>query len=129
MQVGSRWVDEYSETREYFERLEKMKREAQEVQKARGKFTPPSDPLISKRPALAAYLADAFWDDGTPREVCTLKVRWDADNVTVSLQDGEKERSMTTTSSSLDDALELMEAHIVAKGPSWRSWGNFKKKK
>lgn len=112
----------------FFERMTRMKREAQEIQKKQGKFIPLAEPLLKQCPRLNEYLGDAFWDDGTPREVCSLSVRWDGGNVTVSLVDKDNERSMTTTSASFQEALETMEAHIQRSGPAWRNWGKPKKK-
>jgi len=116
------WVESF------FEGMCRMKREAQEVQKKQGKFIPLAEPILKGLPRLNEYLGDAFWDDGSPRDVCSISVRWDGSNCTVSLVDKENERSMTTTSASFQEALEAMEAHISRSGPAWRNWGKPKKR-
>ena len=112
---------------DFWNEREKMKRDAQDQQKKRGKFEPSSDPLIAALPRLNELLTDCWWDDGKPRDVCSLSIRWDGDSVSVTLTDKEAQRSMTTTSTSAQEALEAMERHIEERGPAWRSWAKQKR--
>ena len=114
-------------TREYFERLEEMKRVQTETQKGKGKWTPSKDQFLKGRPTIDAFLTDAWWDDGKPRDVCSLTVRIGFECAMVSLNDSENEQSITTNGKDVDDALDRLEAYIAPGNASWRPWGKKRK--
>ncbi len=114
--------------KEYYERVSKMKDDMEGKQGKAGKWTPPSDPFLKPYPIISQFLTDCFFDNGKKRETSSLKVKFWSDSVDISLNDHEKQRSCTTTSETLERALELLERHLAAGGAPWREWGGFKKK-
>jgi len=110
-------------TRDHFERLEEMKRVQTETQKSKGKWSPSKDVFLKGRPSLDQFLTDAWWDDGKPRDVCTLTVRVGFESAMVSLNDAENEQSISTNGKDVDDAIERLEAYLATGTPSWRPWG------
>lgn len=116
-----------SATRAYFERLEEMKREQAQTQRSKGKWTPSPDPFLHGRPAIDQHLTDAWWDDGKPREVCSLTVRVGSGTAMVSLNDSDNEQSITTNAGDVNEALDRLEAYLTTGTPSWRSWGKKRK--
>jgi hypothetical protein len=114
-------------SREYFERIEEMKRAQAETQKAKGKWVPSTDRFLKDRPTIDAYLTDAWWDDGKPREVCSLTIRVGNGNAMVSLNDADNEQSISTNGEDVNDALDRLEAYLATGNPSWRAWGKKRK--
>jgi hypothetical protein len=114
--------------KEYYERVSKMKDDQESGQKKAGKWVPPSDPFLAVYPTISQFLTDCFFDNGKKRETSTLRVKWWGDCVDVSINDGEKRRTCTTTSDTLEAALQLLETHLASGGAPWRYWGDFKKK-
>lgn len=108
---------------DYLLRSEEMKREAEIQQAKRGKFEVPADPFWEGLPTIAAYCCDHWWDDGKPRTVCKMSIVNYGSSVNVNLNDEERRRSITTTSGTVREALELLEAHLSAGNAPWRSWG------
>jgi hypothetical protein len=113
--------------REYFERLEDMKRAQAETQRSKGKWTPSTDQFLKDRPTVDSYLTDAWWDDGKPREVCSLTIRVGNGNAMVSLNDADQEQSITTNGEDVNDALDRLEAYLANGTITWRSWGKRRK--
>jgi len=114
-------------TRDFFERLEEMKRINQEKQAKAGKWVQTDDGFVKDRPQLDAYMTDGFWDDGKPRDVCSLTIRLSKAGAMVSLNDPENEQSITTNAQSVEAALEALEAYLATGNPSWRAWGKKKR--
>lgn len=106
-----------------------MKREEAAVQKAKGKFTPPIDPIFKALPKLAAFVADAWWDDGSPRDPCTVSVNWKSGMAMVQLNDSENERCLATTAESLSDGLKALETLLEGAVLPWRYWQKKRDKK
>jgi len=106
-----------------------MKKYTIEATKADKKWKAPLEPVLKERPHVAQLLTDAWWDDGTPREVCTLTVRVGLEQTQLNVNDAENEQSITTTAETLDAALTLLEDALASGRNLWRKWGNFKKKK
>lgn len=104
-----------------------MKRAQTETQKAKGKWIPSTDRFLKDRPTVDSYLTDAWWDDGKPREVCSLTIRVGNGNAMVSLNDADNEQSITTNGEDVNDALDRLEAYLATGTPSWRSWGKKRK--
>jgi len=113
----------FSASREYFERLGDMKRAQAEMQKSKGKWTPSTDRFLKDRPTIDQHLTDAWWDDGKPREVCSLTIRMGHSAAMVSLNDSDNEQSITTNAESVEEALDRLEAYLSTGTPSWRPWG------
>lgn len=113
-------------SREYFEGLEEMKRYNSDNQKKAGKFVLSKDHFLKDRPNLDAMLNDAFWDDGKPRETCSLTVRTGTDRAMVSLNDSDLEQSISTNGENVQDALDRLEAYLTGGNPTWRPWGRKK---
>lgn len=110
-------------TREHLEGIESMKRFNQDGQKKQGKWVPSGDKFLKDRPFVDALLTDAWWDDGKPRDVCSLTVRVGTRSASVSVNDAENEASITTQGESVEDALDRLEAYLAAGNPTWRQWG------
>lgn len=106
-----------------------MKKEHKEKAKAPGKFHPPPDPVFKQRSQLAAAVADPWWDDGTSREPYGLSINWSTGACSVTLNDKEEGRSITTTADALEEALDAMEALLATERRPWRYWKGFKPKK
>lgn len=106
-----------------------MKREQQETQRKKGKFVPPSDPLLDGLPHVAEGLADVLWDDGSPREPWSLSVNWSGPMPTVQLNDKEVGRSAASTAPTVREALLALEALIVSGGLPWRYWDPKRKRR
>jgi len=105
-----------------------MKRYNEENQKKAGKFDRSKDPWFKSRPHLDAFMRDAFWEDGKPRECCRISISAGTHQCVVSLNDSDAEQSITTTSETVEDALDRLEAYLASGNPSWRSWGKKKTK-
>lgn len=106
-----------------------MKRYMTEATKADKKWKSPSEPMLMKRPLIAQLLTDPWWEDGSPREVCSMTIRVGLDQTQISVNDTDNEQSITTTAGSLDEALETLEEALGAGRNLWRKWGGFKKRK
>jgi hypothetical protein len=118
---GARPVSGRTKVNAYWE-WQTMKRFQQETQKAKGKWELPEDPFLQHIPLIAALLTDAWWDDGKPREVCGLTVRFTSDSCQVSINDTDGKQSITTTSYSLEAALSEMEKGLSEGKSMWRKW-------
>lgn len=106
-----------------------MKRYMQEATKADKKWKQPVEPLLKNRPHLAQLLTDPWWEDGKPRDVCYLTVRIGLESCQISVNDPENEASATTTSTSLEEAMDLLEDCLAAGKNPFRAWNNGKKRK
>jgi len=119
------WVE--GPTARFYRELDEMKRYNAETQKKTGKWAPSGGQFLKDRPSIDQFLTDAFWDDGKPRDVCSLTIRAGAHSGSVSLNDPEQEQSISTNGESVDDALDRLEAYLAAGNPSWRPWGKKKR--
>lgn len=125
--VRTRPVYVENPTAKYHRELDEMKRFNQETQRKAGKWIPSEDPLLARYPNLDQYLTDAWWEDGKPREVCSITVRAGKQQATVSLNDADGEQSISTSGESIEDALGRLEAYLAAGNPTWRPWGRKKR--
>ena len=114
-------------TSKHFQEIEDMKRYNQEAQKSVGKWSPTKDDFVKGMPKLDGMLTDAWWDDGKPREVCSLTVRLGNGQAVVSINDPDAEQSITTTAETVREAMERLEAYLGQPHPSWRPWGKKKR--
>jgi len=106
-----------------------MKREGQAEQKKKGKFVAPDDPFLKDRPKLAEAVADAWWDDGSPRDPFTMSVSWSSGVVVAQLNDKEQDRSLATTADTLEKAGDNFEELLGKSVLPWRYWKSRGKKK
>lgn len=82
-----------------------------------------SDAGFQKRyPAITAFLADAWWDDGEPRELGSLTVRMGGEKVQVSLTDYDQRATSFTDAETLDEALALAEEALSAGKMRFTPW-------
>lgn len=112
-----------------FRRIEEMKRYGVDTQKKTGKWQPHGDPLLKPYPTINQLCSDYVWEDGTPREPCTLKFGFGPDGARVTITDGELKASITTFAETSTDALTLLDEALAANKVSWRPWPNQGKKK
>lgn len=104
-----------------------MKRPLESSKGPKGKWACP-DPSWGKRfPTIAEYMCDGFWEDGKPREVASLTVRFDGNGATVSLSDHAMQRSSFTTGDGVEAALVLLEEALQSGRNIWRPWKAGKK--
>lgn len=109
---------------EHFAEIEKMIDEAGDKQKP-SKWEGSTDPFITTYPTINRYCTDFWWEKPVvkPRTPCTLAIQFFSGTVQVSINDKEKRRSMHTTSTTVAEALQLMEDHLAAGNAPWRDWG------
>ena len=100
-----------------------MKREQAEKQSKAGKYVHPQVGDLVEYPTMSPYLLDCWWDDGKPRETCTLSIKFLGDTVQLSMNDKEQRRSITTTAETLPDAMEALEKCLATGRAPWRPWG------
>jgi len=70
-----------------------MKRYNQTSQGSSEGYRHPDDPFFKDYPEVARFMTDAWWEDGKPREVCSLTFRAGSDNAHVSLNDKENDQN------------------------------------
>ena len=99
-----------------------MKRDAAAKQGAKGKWVPPTDPVLAGLPALAQGLTDHLWDDGTPRDPWSLSINWSGPMPTVMINDREAGRSAASTAPTVREAMELLDALVKSEAIPWRYW-------
>jgi len=100
-----------------------MKRDESMKQKGAGKWTPSGDPFFKPYPQLEALLGDRWWDDGKPRQPCTLRIDLVGDGCQLTILDAENRRSWYTMAQSVQQGVQLIEEHLHAGGAAWRPWG------
>lgn len=93
-----------------------------------GKFEPPPDGIFHGRPNLADACCNPFWDDRSPKGCWALSLNWDTGMCTVSVSDKEEGRSLNSTASTAEEALDLMEALLATEHRPWRYWGGKRRK-
>lgn len=109
-------------TVDFWKGVDEMKRAQQNAQKSKGKYQHPDDPFLAEMPHLAQHLCDSWWDDGKPREVCTLTIRIGDKQANLSLNDIGEERSVSTTAETVREALVLLDDALGTERANWRSW-------
>lgn len=106
----------------FYEEIEDMKRRQAEKQATRGKWEMPSEPFLKGMPNIARECTDAFWDDGKPRDPCTISIRFGADGVHLSLNDKECSQSSSTTAKTVEEGMMLLEEALAGGHNVWRKW-------
>jgi len=76
---------------------------------------------VAKWPAVTSHLFDLKYDDGTPRATSTLMILGEHGVVKVCLNDREEARSAWVSGRAVDEALEALEAGLVADSLDWRA--------
>lgn len=88
----------------------------------KGAWTCGDASFASNYPTLAQFLCDPWWDDGKPREVGTLSIKFGPIDVSIVVSDPEGRCSSFCTSGSLPDAFLAFEEALAAGAVSWRRW-------
>lgn len=105
-----------------------MKREAVDRAKSKQKFVAPPCAVLLGLPLIAEAVADAAWDDGTPRDVYTLTLSWAMGSPQVSLNDKEEGRSISSSGKTIEEALHALEGLLGTPHRPWRYWKGAKKR-
>lgn len=88
-----------------------------------------SDASFSKRyPHLLMYLSETKWDDGTARVPSSFTVFLEGGMVKVALNDKDGQRSLYSSSETLQGALDAIEGHLASDTGDWRAWNSRTKK-
>jgi len=88
------------------------------------------DPFLKDLPTINQLCTDTLWEETKkPRQPCTLKLRFGDGQASVIISDEAQRCSITTTSDTIREALELLEAALAAGKVAWRPWGDFEKKR
>jgi len=112
---------------EHFREVVDMKRRNQESQKKAGKWSPSGDPFLDRFPNIDKELTDAFWEDGKPRDVCSLTLRAGKGTASVYINDPEQGAGINTNGTSIEDALTRLDAYLGTENPTWRPHSNKKR--
>lgn len=104
-----------------------MKRPQESTATAKGKWVCPDKDWGKRYPTVAEFMCDGFWEDGKPREVSSLTIRFDVNSVSVSLSDHAMQRSCFTTADSLEAGLGLLDEALRSGRNIWRPWKASKK--
>lgn len=106
-----------------------MKRPDVDKPKTGGDGSPMHDEWFSKKyPTIVMYLTDGKYDDGAARELSALSVSVADGDVLIALNDKDLKQSVYTQSSTLQDALKLMEGALKDGTCQWRPWRAGKRK-
>jgi len=104
-----------------------MKRREAIEQKKVGKWTPTDDPFIKGFPHIDKEMSDAFWDDGKPRDVCSLFVRIGKSGASIYLNDPENKAGINTNGKTVRECMEALEAYLATGEATWRPQGQKKR--
>lgn len=99
-----------------------MKRELAAAQLKKGEWLCPDKSWLKAYPTLAAGMCDCWWDDGKPRLVWSLTVRFEAGSCHLCVNDKEKNAGLYTTGEDFLDALALLEGALKEGVATWRRW-------
>lgn len=99
-----------------------MKRASATPAVKKGDWACPDPAFLKNYPTLAQGMSDTWWEDGKPRELWTLTVRFDTNSVNLCVNDRGANMGLYTTGESLDDALALLEECLSQGTASWRRW-------
>lgn len=86
------------------------------------KWVTPDDNWSQTYPQISQWTGDAYWDDGTSREVCTLTIRGGSGIASVSLNDKTENQSVTSSGATVHEALAALEAVLTSGSIPWRVW-------
>jgi len=110
-----------------YQEVLKMKRRSIEAQKRAGKWEPSGDELMKNFPNIDKELTDCFWDDGKPRQPCTLSLRPGKAGASVYLNDPELNAGINTAGDNLLDAMAKLEAYLAGGNPNFKPHANKKR--
>jgi len=99
-----------------------VKRPSQVAAPKKGEWVCPDPEWKKDYPVLSQGMCDGFWDDGKPREVWSLTVRFEPGAVHLCLNDKGASMGLYTTGESVVDALALLESCLAEGTASWRRW-------
>jgi hypothetical protein len=78
--------------------------------------------MLAKYISICEYLTTTSWEDGTPRISSKLSVSVEDGCILIALNDVDLKQSAYTSSTSLQDALKLLEGALKGSSAQWRSW-------
>jgi hypothetical protein len=89
----------------------------------------PDEDWCTLFPTVVEYLADGAFEDGEPRQLSTLGVKFQDGLILVTLSDHELSRGLYRTGATFLDALGAIEGCLVKSTADWRAWkkGGYKK--
>lgn len=96
-----------------------------EVKPRRGEGKPGCEDKFLKGdcPTLVQFLTDDKYDDGTPRERCTITLFVEDGKIKAALNDKNVQASMFRSADAVLDVLEALEAALSdGEGDSWYPW-------
>jgi len=97
-----------------------MKRPSQASRPVKGAFTCPDDAFLANYPELARGMSDCWWDDGKPREPCSMKITFREDTVMFARTDKDNKMVAFTTADGVTEGFMAIEAALAGGGLSWR---------
>jgi len=89
----------------------------------------PDETWVKGLPLLCEYLSLGAFEDGTPRELSTVTIRYQDGLVLASLSDHEERAGLYRTGESVQLALKALEKALSGGTADWRPWGGSKKPK
>jgi len=111
---------------EHWRRMDMMLEDDTNNQKP-DKWVPSSEPLLVPFPTIHQYCTDCWTmkdKKAVPRTPCTIGLTFFSGAVNLTLNDKGRSRSVHTTAATVQEALELLEGHLVAHTAPWRTWKN-----
>lgn len=99
-----------------------MQRPSADKPPEKGKWVCPDASWLKEYPSLVQGMCDPFWDDGKPREVWSLTLRFEATAVHLCVNDKGLNRGLYTSGEGVDDALALLESALKEGVAQWRRW-------
>jgi len=102
--------------------------QAHPKQAERGEW--PDEAFKKKYPALCEYMSDDKWEDGSPRKVSSVSLKFQDGLVLATLNDQDGNRGLYRAAPSVHEALTALDKAAIDPGADWRAWnGNTKKKR
>lgn len=75
------------------------------------------------------YLTHGVYEDGTPRDLSTVAIKYQDGGVCVALNDPDTRASLYVWGETVEKALKALEARLGDANADWRPWGGGKKQK
>lgn len=82
----------------------------------------PDAKFAAAYPTLTAYLVDATWEDGKPRELSAMSFTLKDGLFQLALNDKALKQSLYTAGPTMTDCLKMAEKAILDGSGQWRSW-------
>jgi hypothetical protein len=82
----------------------------------------PDAAFVNAYPQLLAYLTDAYWEDGKPRELSSASFTLKDGLWQLAVNDKALKQSLYTAGPTIKDCLRLAEKAIADGSGQWRLW-------